>query len=77
MNPEYSQYDLQLDIQWEGLSGHSNTTWGCSTCGDFGIRPNPHANNFSVVIKNWEDEITIHNRIIIKSSYGNHLIMTD
>lgn len=83
LNPEFKEFDLDLDIVWEGLSGRSNLLWEwCGNCGECymccdvvelpngkcmsvyrGIAKGPHAKSFKVVIRNWDEEITIHNKI--------------
>ena len=59
LNKEYAEYDLNLDVEWEGLSGYSGNIYDI-WCGCCGTAPKgPHAKSFKVVIKNWDAEKTI------------------
>lgn len=65
MHPEFKDYDLELDVVWEGLSGASTMIWpyhhpetGHPMIADKG----PHASGFKVVIRDWQDELGLQHR---------------
>lgn len=62
-HPEYHDYFLQLDIEWTGTSGISGYLWDYSPCMCCHAPPKgPHAKNFRVITRDWEDERFIHRK---------------
>jgi hypothetical protein len=64
MNPKFHEYDVLLDVVWEGLSGPSTKffSWQPNFCCLDCFKPDkdffkgPHAKSFKVVIKDWAEE---------------------
>jgi hypothetical protein len=61
LNSEYKEYDMYLDIVWEGLTGASSAFWSWNnSCEPL---KGPHAKSFKVVIRDWNNETIINNKI--------------
>lgn len=69
-NPQYKQYDLQLDLEWTGTSGISGYLWdyACWCCAP---RPKgPHARDFKIVTRDWDDERNLSRQIDNRMTRG-------
>lgn len=64
MFPDYKQYDLQLDVEWQDLSGDYTSYMNNYWCGCCGSPPKPPtARSFKVFIRDWRDERYLSNKI--------------
>lgn len=78
LNPEFKEHDLSLDIVWEGLSGAGCMMWSYydPETGNQIPTKRPTAKSFKVVIRNWDEEITIHNKMINSSWMVSNNLLT-